>query len=110
MKKADVQKIMSDFDKDDSGKISLADFTEISTSHFLPLVYRSLLICYVFFVCYLSSAHAPCQRITCCLCPSENGFKYSGTSDEGPSEIGTTSLQRTLVVAPCKYFSVLFYL
>ena len=26
---------------------------------------------------------------------------YSGTSDKGPSEIGTTSLQRTLVVAPC---------
>ena len=35
---------------------------------------------------------------------------YSGTSDKGPSEIGTTSLQRTLVAAPCKYFSVLFYL
>ena len=32
MKKADVQKIMGDFDKDDSGKISLADFTEISRS------------------------------------------------------------------------------
>ena len=32
MKKADVQKIMNDFDKDDSGKISLADFTEISRS------------------------------------------------------------------------------
>ena len=26
---------------------------------------------------------------------------YSGTSDKGPSEIGTTSLQRTLVAAPC---------
>ena len=26
---------------------------------------------------------------------------YSGTSDTGPSEIGTTSLQRTLVAAPC---------
>ena len=25
----------------------------------------------------------------------------SGTSDKGPSEIGTTSLQRTLVAAPC---------
>ena len=25
----------------------------------------------------------------------------SGTSDKGPSEIGTTSLQRTLVGAPC---------
>ena len=24
-----------------------------------------------------------------------------GTSDKGPSEIGTTSLQRTLVAAPC---------
>ena len=35
---------------------------------------------------------------------------YSGTSDKGPSEIGTTSLQRTLVAAPCQYFSVLFYL
>ena len=35
---------------------------------------------------------------------------YSGTSDKGPSEIGTTSLQRTLVEAPCQYFSVLFYL
>ena len=27
--------------------------------------------------------------------------RCSGTSDKGPSEIGTTSLQRTLVVAPC---------
>ena len=26
---------------------------------------------------------------------------YSGTSDKGLSEIGTTSLQRTLVAAPC---------
>ena len=26
---------------------------------------------------------------------------YSGTSDKGPSEIGTTSLQRTLVSTPC---------
>ena len=26
---------------------------------------------------------------------------YSGTSDKGPSEIGTASLQRTLVAAPC---------
>ena len=26
---------------------------------------------------------------------------YSGTSDKGPSEMGTTSLQRTLVAAPC---------
>ena len=26
---------------------------------------------------------------------------YSGTSDKGPSEIETTSLQRTLVAAPC---------
>ena len=26
---------------------------------------------------------------------------YSGTSDKGPSEIGTTSLQRTLVSIPC---------
>ena len=25
---------------------------------------------------------------------------YSGTSDTGPSEIGTTSLQRTLAAAP----------
>ena len=33
---------------------------------------------------------------------------YSGTSDKGPSEIGTTALQMTLVAAPCKYFSVLF--
>ena len=28
-------------------------------------------------------------------------WQYSGTSDKGPSEIGTTSLQRTLVAAPC---------
>ena len=27
--------------------------------------------------------------------------KYSGTSNKGPSEIGTTSLQRTLVSTPC---------
>ena len=26
---------------------------------------------------------------------------YSGSFDKGPSEIGTTSLQRTLVAAPC---------
>ena len=26
---------------------------------------------------------------------------YSGTSDKGSSEIGTTSLQRTLVSTPC---------
>ena len=26
---------------------------------------------------------------------------YSGTSDKGPSEIGMTSLQRTLLEAPC---------
>ena len=26
---------------------------------------------------------------------------YSGSSDKGPSEIETTSLQRTLVAAPC---------
>ena len=26
---------------------------------------------------------------------------YSGTSDKGPSEIGTATLQRTLVAAPC---------
>ena len=26
---------------------------------------------------------------------------YSGTSDKGPSEIETTSLERTLVAAPC---------
>ena len=26
---------------------------------------------------------------------------YSGTSDKGPSEIGTASLQRTLVSTPC---------
>lgn len=30
VKKTEVQKIMSDFDKDESGKISLTDFTEIS--------------------------------------------------------------------------------
>ena len=28
-------------------------------------------------------------------------MEYSGASDKGPSEIGTTSLQRTLVAAPC---------
>ena len=28
-------------------------------------------------------------------------FDVSGTSDKGPSEIGMTSLQRTLVAAPC---------
>ena len=26
---------------------------------------------------------------------------HNGTSDKGPSEIGTTSLQRTLAAAPC---------
>ena len=29
---------------------------------------------------------------------------YSGTSDKGPSEIGTISLQKTLVAAPCMYY------
>ena len=28
-------------------------------------------------------------------------LQYSRTSDKGPSEIGTTSLQGTLVSAPC---------
>ena len=28
-------------------------------------------------------------------------WMYSGTSDKGPSEIGTTSLQKTLVSTPC---------
>ena len=28
-------------------------------------------------------------------------MEYSGASDKGPSEIGTTSLQKTLVAAPC---------
>ena len=32
VKKADVQKIMRDCDKDNTGKISLADFNEISMS------------------------------------------------------------------------------
>ena len=40
------------------------------------------------------------------VCGYELSFKvshviYSGTSDKGPSEIGTTSLQRTLVSTPC---------
>ena len=30
VKKADVQKILSDYDKEETGKISLSDFTEIS--------------------------------------------------------------------------------
>ena len=41
-------------------------------------------------------------------CPHFRGFLkerfhciYRGTSDKGPSEIGATSPQRTLVVAPC---------
>ena len=32
VKKVDVQKILRDCDKENTGKISLADFTEISTS------------------------------------------------------------------------------
>ena len=43
---------------------------------------------------------------------SAPGFRlvlsYSGTSDKGPSEIGTASLQRTLVCTPRQYLSVLF--
>ena len=31
-------------------------------------------------------------------------MEYSGTSDKGPSEIGTTSIQRTLVAAPLVYY------
>ena len=50
-------------------------------------------------------------RICQCTNPCRTGYisrrlvgqcrKYSGTSDKGPSEIGTTSLQRTLFAAPC---------
>ena len=32
VKKQDVQKIMRDYDKDETGKITLPDFTEVSTS------------------------------------------------------------------------------
>ena len=28
-------------------------------------------------------------------------LEYGGTSDKGPSEMGTTSLQRTFVLTPC---------
>ena len=31
------------------------------------------------------------------VCPTY----YSGTSDKGPCDVGTISLQRTLVAAPC---------
>ena len=41
--------------------------------------------------------HAIFIREMLCVC----GGVYSGTSDKGPSEIGTTSLQRTLVATPC---------
>ena len=37
-------------------------------------------------------------------------IKYNGTSDKGSSEIGTTSLRRTLVAAPCLNFSVFIIL
>ena len=40
------------------------------------------------------------KHIHCLPCNLEQA-RYSGTSDKGPSEIGTTSLQRTLVAAPC---------
>ena len=46
-------------------------------------------------------------HMTCCpLLPVLVGcivlfYVYSGTSDKGPSEIGTASLQGTLVAAPC---------
>ena len=42
VKKADVQKIMRDCDKDNTGKISLADFTEISKP--ISSLFRTLLI------------------------------------------------------------------
>ena len=58
-----------------------------------------------------------CVRVRACVrvCVREGGgsvrgpkhllwlvyLNYSGTSDKGPSEIGMTSLQRTLVGAPC---------
>ena len=39
--------------------------------------------------------------VSCTNCGIEIQRLYSGTSDKRPSEIGTTSLQRTLVAAPC---------
>ena len=36
-----------------------------------------------------------------CICGKGKIAVFSGTSDKGPSEIRTTSLQRTLVAAPC---------
>ena len=51
----------------------------------------------------------PSSGLCVCVCVRVL-HTYSGTSNKGPSEIGTTSLQRTLVAAPCSYFSVLFYL
>ena len=39
--------------------------------------------------------------ISAWLNPFLSLFIYSGTSDKGPSEIGTKSLQGTLVSTPC---------
>ena len=44
---------------------------------------------------------AACQATRASPVKKVMAVLYSGTSDKGPSEIGTTSLQRTLVAAPC---------
>ena len=59
---------------------------------------------YISFSCLSRLMHHLCSG-------KENGLKYHrkrdnttaeiDSSDKGPSEIGTTSLQRTLVAAPC---------
>ena len=41
------------------------------------------------------------ERVSAQISEVDVSSIYSGTSDKGPSEIGTTSLQRTLVLAPC---------
>ena len=53
-----------------------------------------------------SGAHIPTGTIKMrkesnILSKGRDVYYSGGTSDKGPSEIGTTSLQTTLVAAPC---------
>ena len=56
------------------------------------------------FSCFTSNHH----RVRCQTMEEVGPLFYSGTSDKGPSKIGTTSLRRTLVLTPCQRFRVLF--
>ena len=52
-------------------------------------------------LCHGVNQHSMEGNTTCVTMWMDSAKEYSGTSDKGPSEIGTTSLQRRLVAAPC---------